>query len=216
MATVLKRKKSKVSRNAKDEPAWDVAYFYPMQGHWTERDYLDLDENFEPRLVELDNGRLVVLTMPDMLHQDIVAFLLFRFDDFVVTTPIPGEVIHAPLPIRLGKRHYREPDIAYFKPRRIKDNLTPPNGADLVVEVVGRGRKARNHDLEIKPRVYAEAKIPEYWIVDPETKTITVLTLSGKSYKVHGVFKPGDQAASKLLKGFKVAVSEVFDAGEGK
>ena len=30
------------------------------------------------------------------------------------------------------------------------------------------------------------------WIVDPETETITVLTLSGRSYKVHGVYKPGD------------------------
>jgi Uma2 family endonuclease len=38
-------------------------------------------------------------------------------------------------------------------------------GADLVVEIVNRDDPAR--DLETKRAEYAEAGIPEYWIVDP-------------------------------------------------
>lgn len=84
------------------------------------------------------------------------------------------------------------------------------------MEVVGRGRRNRERDLVTKRKEYAKAGVREYWIVDPDKKTITVLTLAGKTYKVHGDFKEGDDATSKLLKGFRVAVSDVFAAGEGK
>ncbi len=84
------------------------------------------------------------------------------------------------------------------------------------MEIPSPGAKNRERDFKIKRREYAKAKISEYWIIDIKKKTVTVLTLSSKSYKVHGVFKSSDQAASKLLKGFKVAVSEVFAAGKGK
>jgi Uma2 family endonuclease len=78
------------------------------------------------------------------------------------------------------------------------------------------GDDNRKRDLVPKRRVYARAGIREYWIVDSEKKSITVLALAGKAYKVHGAFKVGEQATSKLLKGFAVAVSDVFAAGEGK
>jgi Uma2 family endonuclease len=165
--------------------------------------------------MELNDGVLEVLPMPDMFHQDIVKYVFARLDGFVMNLDL-GRVYFAPLPVRLWTKQFREPDIVFLAARRIENKRKPPKGADLVMEVVSRGAENRHRDLEEKPRVYARAKIPEYWIVDPETKTITVLTLSGKSYKVHGVYKPGDQAASKLLKGFKVAVSDAFAAGEGK
>jgi Uma2 family endonuclease len=186
-----------------------------MQGDWTEEDYLELDRNSEPRLIELNNGFLEILPMPDMLHQDIVQFIFLTFHAFVKDLNI-GRVYLAPLPVKLWTKQIREPDLLFLASHRIKDKRKPPKGADLVMEVVSPGAESRKRDLQEKRRVYAKAKIPEYWIVDPKTKTITVLTLSGKSYKVHGVYKPGDQAASKLLKGFKVAVTEVFAAGEGK
>jgi Uma2 family endonuclease len=166
-------------------------------------------------MIELSNGCLEVLPMPDLYHQRIVKMLLFRLDDFV--RPLrQGRVVQAPLPVRFGRGKFREPDIGYFEKHRIKDARTPPEGADLVMEVVSPGNESRERDLVVKRREYAKAGVREYWIVDPEEKTITVLTLAGRSYKVHGVFKPGEDAASKLLKGFKVSVTEVFDAGVGK
>lgn len=83
-------------------------------------------------------------------------------------------------------------------------------GADLVVEIVSPDKPKR--DTEEKPIDYAEAGIPEYWIVNPLTDTITVLVLDGESYVEHGVFRRGDHAISKLLDGFRVSVDEVLDA----
>jgi Uma2 family endonuclease len=209
-------RRSKPVNNSLGKPAWDIALSYPMQGDWTEEDYLELESAFGNRMIELANGCLEVLPMPSLKHQRIVKWLLGKVDDFVVPRKL-GETAMAPLPVRLFRGGIREPDIMYFEARRILDaDRRPLDGADLVMEIPSPGRKNRERDLQVKREEYARAKIPEYWIVDPETKTITVLTLSGKSYKVHGAYKPGDQAASKLLKGFKVAVSDVFAAGEGK
>ena len=84
--------------------------------------------------------------------------------------------------------------------------------------------------LVIKPRVfrdprgffmetfhaekYAEAGIPEYWIVDPQKRVITVLVLADAVYRVHGEFTPEQQATSVLLGGFAVDVAEVFAAAK--
>ena len=54
-------------------------------------------------------------------------------------------------------------------------------------------------DLVDKRRDYAEAGIPEYWIVDPRGETITVLGLRRGAYLEQGVYRRG-------------AVAEVFDA----
>lgn len=206
-----------VNRKTKPaQPAWDVALGYPMQGEWTEEDYLELEATFGNRMIELANGCLEVLPMPTLKHQRIVKWMLNRVDDFIVPRKL-GEAAMAPLPVRLFKGQIREPDIMFFEARRILDTEARPlDGADLVMEIPSRGRKNRERDLDTKRREYARAKIPEYWIVDPMTRTITVLWLAGRTYKVHGVFKNGDEATSRLLKGFKVSVRDVFAAGEGK
>ena len=61
-------------------------------------------------------------------------------------------------------------------------------------------------------RDYAEARIGEYWIVNPLDETITVLTLAGDGYAEHGVFRRGQLADSVCLNGFALGVTDVFDA----
>ena len=79
--------------------------------------------------------------------------------------------------------------------------------ADLVMEVVSE--ENRPHDIEKKRGEYARAGIPEYWAVDAEEETITVLVLKSrqKTYTVHGRFVKGTRARSKLLQGFSVDVT---------
>ena len=61
-------------------------------------------------------------------------------------------------------------------------------------------------------RDYAEAGIPESWLVNPLDETITVLQLQAGHYVEHGVFRRGTEATSVVLPEFRVAVSAVFDA----
>ena len=181
-----------------------------IQGEWTEADYLAIEST---RMVELSDGCLEFLNLPSVSHQLIVAYVFGRLNPFVIGRA-SGTVLFAPLPVHLWSGKYREPDIIYLRPERLRNRPKYPEGAELVVEVVSEGEEDRKRDLEIKPEEYAVARIAEYWIVDPQERRITVLTRDGKVYRLHGVFGPGTQATSVLLAGFTVAVDAVFAAGQ--
>lgn len=193
------------------EPTWELASLYPHQGDWTESKYLALDQR-ERRLYELVHGRLEVLPMPTTLHQPIAFYLAKLLDALVVGRSL-GEVLMAPCPVHLGEKHYREPDIFFLRPGRVKSADGQPEGADLVIEIVSGGQRDRERDLTEKRQDYAQAGIPEYWIVDPQEQTITVLVLDGAAYREDGVYKPGETARSILLPGFEVDVAAAFAAG---
>ena len=190
-----------------------MALLFPLQGQWTEVEYLALQKRSR-RLVELSDGQIEVLSMPSPFHQRIVRYL-FRLLEACVTAAGIGEVFFAPLPIRLWPGKYRDPDIAFLKPGRISDPHHQPQGADLVVEVVSDEEEDRQRDLETKRLEYARAGIVEYWIVDPKTGTITVLVLDGALYRLHGEFPRGTTATSVHLPAFAVQVTALFDAARG-
>jgi Uma2 family endonuclease len=199
-------------RSAPGDPTWEMTRFYPTQGSWTEAEYLSLNTN---ELIEFSDGFLEFLPMATPFHQAIVLFLSGLLDSFVRAN-VPGEVFVAPCPVRTVSGHFREPDIFYVRPERLPDRHQPPKGADLGMEVVSGDAEDRKRDLVTKRGEYAQAQIPEYWIVDPKERTITVLILEGTTYREHNVFGAGTRATSMLLSGFSVSIDEVFAAGEGR
>jgi Uma2 family endonuclease len=191
------------------EPAWEIAQLFPAQGDWTEDDYLDLDTN---RLVEFSHGRVEVLVMPTELHQDLLLWLYEMLKRFVSADKL-GKVMLAPRPVQLWPGKFREPDILFMLAENDMRRTQPYwIGADLVMEIISPDDRKR--DETDKRREYAQANIPEYWLIDPERKTVVVLWLEGNSYQEHGLFSPGDQATSRLLPGFTVDVNALFAAAE--
>jgi Uma2 family endonuclease len=178
----------------------------PLQGRWTEEQYLLLTDQTN-QLVEFTDGYVEVLPMPTDQHQVIVRFLFLALFQFL--QPLGGEVLFAPLRVRIRADKFREPDILLVRdpadPRRQNRYWL---GADLVAEVVSPDNPER--DTVDKRADYAEAGIPEYWIVNPEQRTVTVLTLASDDYAEHGVFRPGETATSALLAGFSVSVEALL------
>ena len=86
------------------------------------------------------------------------------------------------------------------------------------MEIVSPDPKDKQRDYEKKRDDYAQARIPEYWIVDPDTETITVLVLpdGANAYTEFGAFTSGQQAHSVLLPGFTIDVAACFANGHGK
>ena len=180
----------------------------PPQGAWRDEDYLWLTDRCN-RLVEFTDGRLQELPMPTFTHQAVVLALYRQLYDFLV--PRGGVVMVAALRMRVREGKFREPDLLLLRDRsdaRCQDRYWL--GADLVIEVVSPDDPDR--DLVEKRTDYAEAGIPEYWIVDPRDETITVLAMEGDAYSDLGVFAAGDAAKSRVLEGFAADVSSVFDA----
>lgn len=188
---------------ADEETEIDLA---ALQGLWSSKQYLRLTAQTN-RLIEFTDGVIEVLPMPTKYHQAISKVLFLAL--LAVVQRTGGDVYYAPLRLQVRPGKFREPDLLVLLDRadpRAQDEFWL--GADLVVEIVSPDKPKR--DLEEKPLDYAEAGIPEYWIVNPLDTTITVLTLQGTAYTVAGVFQRGERAVSTLLAGFSVSVDEVF------
>jgi Uma2 family endonuclease len=180
----------------------------PIQGLWTEEQYLAMTDHSR-RLLEFDDGYIEVLPMPTDKHQAISQFIFLALLAFIQR--IGGKVQYAPLRLQIRSGKHREPDILLVldanDPRRQNRFWL---GADLVVEIVSPDDPER--DTKIKRADYAEAGIPEYWIVDPEVESITVLRLADDTYIEHGIFRRDEIATSALLNGFAMPVAAVLDA----
>ncbi len=192
-----------------DPVAWDIGPIAPEPTTWSEDEYLAFDQNI---LVEFTHGFVEFLPMPTMSHQVSLRSLNRQLDEFVDARQL-GFVIQCPFKVQITPGKYREPDLVFML-REHADRMSEQfwDGADLVMEVVSPD--GRKRDLEVKRREYAQAGISEYWIVDPQASSITVLKLDNANYFEHGVFGLGQTASSVLLAGFTADVSAVFNAAK--
>ena len=166
----------------------------PGQGRWSEEEYLVLTEH-RGRLVEYTDGFLEVLPMPTDKHQAILGFLFVAFLDS--SSLVAAKSSSRPYGFESDEGKFREPDLLLLL------SASDPRwqnrfwlGADLALEVVSEDKPER--DLVDKRGDYAEGRVPEYWIVNPQTETITVLRLNGEAYEEAGIYRRGESAASVL------------------
>lgn len=147
--------------------------------------------------------------MPNDQHQAIVGYLYTLLLAFAQRSG--GVVRLAPLRMRLWPGKFREPDLLLL--RKADDTRRQAefwSGADLVVEVVSADNPAR--DTKKKRHEYAQAGIPEYWIVNPLTETVTVLQLTGNHYTEQGVFRRGEIVSSASFPTLQADVTTIFEA----
>jgi len=190
------------------DPTWEIATLFPTQGEWSELEYLNLDTN---RLIEYSHGTLEVLAMPTELHQLVVFYLCSQICNLRDGQP-PGVALLAPFRVKLFSGKFREPDVVFMlheNRKRRKEQFW--EGADLAMEIVSDDDP--NREYITKRAEYAQARIFEYWIVDPRDRTIRVLNLHDDSaeYRESGCYADGQIANSILLPDLKMAVTEVFD-----
>jgi Uma2 family endonuclease len=193
--------------------AWEVATLFPAQGDWSEEEYLRLTDGTNRR-IEFTDGRLEFLAMPTEMHESMVEFLYFALEEFVKATN-SGKVRWTGIRLRIRPRKFRLPDVIFLH----KDHFHARHnrawdGADLVMEVVSDDPKDRDRDYHQKLLDYAEAKVPEYWIIDYAQRFVLVHRLDGDKYVLAGQFSSGQRAKSHLLDGFSIDVAALFAAAD--
>jgi len=195
------------------EYAWEVATLYPLQGHWSESEYLSLTDSTNQR-IELVNGRLEFLAMPTDTHEELLEFLFEALKAFVNARQL-GKVRFSGIRVRTIPGKMREPDVLFLRKEKfhLRHNRAW-DGIDLAMEVVSDDPKDRQRDYVDKLAEYAEAGISEYWIVDYQERVVIVNKLVDGEYAEQGRFVAGDQAASALLEGFEVDVQALFTAAD--
>jgi Uma2 family endonuclease len=81
--------------------------------------------------------------------------------------------------------------------------------ASLAFEVVSEGSEAHERDYATKRAEYLAYGLREYWIVDPQTKTVTVLIRDGDSWVEH-VYRDHQQAVSLVLPGLAIRLPDLW------
>ena len=180
----------------------------PEQGAWTYVDWLKLpDDGYRYEVID---GVLYMSPPPLIRHQRGLIRFVDLFLAFLKLHPV-GEVLIAPVGVRFPNQPVPlQPDIVFVRSERlhiIQEHYiegTP----DLVVEILSPSNWL--YDRREKLRVYQEAGVPEYWIVDPRAQTIEIYVLEQGVYRLAGQYDRGAVAASRLLPGFEVPVEAIF------
>lgn len=179
----------------------------------TFEEYLQYDDNSE-KLYELFNGELIEVPPEPGLNFQIANRLFLVFALMLGTDRVRGHGLE--LEVR-GEPKNRYPDLTIIREEHIQQlskrntirlNMAPPL---LVIEVVSPGEIQRERDYIAKRMQYQNCCIREYWIVDPQTKTILVLELRGDAYKEVGNFSHDDLIQSPGFRELKLKVSKVFE-----
>ncbi len=178
------------------------------------REYLDA-EMVEGFRYELARGVLEVAQIPDDAHGLIVWLLLGLIRDF--ERAHPGWIVRAgggsefrvTLPRARSARH---PDVAVVVTGTAPDVRGRRRPA-VAMEVVSPGTEARERDYREKREDYLAAGLLEYWIVDPESRRVTVLLRDGDTWEER-VFGDGQRAEGLALPGFSVDVATLWPRPE--
>jgi Uma2 family endonuclease len=182
---------------------------FPRQGEWTYEDWLELPN--DGWKYEIVDGVLHMSPPPRIEHQDISGELFVAMRAHARRRKL-GKVLAAPCGVRLpGQPIPLEPDILFVKHERlaIVGERYVEGAPNLIVEILSPSNAS--YDLETKFQVYQDAGVPEYWLVNPWEKTVTVYRLVDGVYTLTGQHGVEESVVSQELTDFTLPVQTLFD-----
>lgn len=180
----------------------------PPQGQWTYANWETLPD--DGKRYEVIDGVLYMTTAPSNFHQWIVMSL-------VQYIAIPAKeqglayAFPAPIGVIMPGCDPVQPDFIVV----LKDNADIIQAGkiygvpDVIVEVQSPGNAS--YDEKIKLVAYVQARVPEYAIVKPHSRTIDVYEMDARGrYKHPRTFGEGQTFSFGCLPAISVAVADLF------
>lgn len=136
---------------------------------WTAAQVRELPD--DGKRYEVVDGELLVTPAPRYDHQDAVAQLWRRLDEYLQVVRV-GHATISPADVELDKHTLVQPDVFVVKlveGRRPK-NWTDLQGLLLAVEILSPS--SARADRTVKRRRYQREGIPEYWVVDVDARLV--------------------------------------------
>ena len=160
---------------------------------------------------ELVRGALFVTPPPSWEHECLASIIAARLQPYVAEHRL-GRIHFPRSVIRLGPRDEVEPDLMVrpvpeTPPARWEDAPLPI----LVVEIASDATRRR--DRVEKRRLYRDASIPDYWIVDAEIRTIHLVRPGRDDEDITGSLVWHPDGASEP---FALDVAGLFDEAAGR
>ncbi len=159
---------------------------------------------------ELLGGELVMAPAPRLPHQMICMELGALLHMFVKTSGL-GRVYPSPCDVVLSETDVVQPDLLFVANERahiLFDGDNVQGAPDLVVEILSPSTAER--DRRFKRALYARYGVSEYWLVDPDARTVTVLLLGASDFEEVAHYGAGETLTSPTLPGFTVDLDDLF------
>jgi Uma2 family endonuclease len=159
---------------------------------------------------EIIDGEVFVTAAPSIPHQRAVTRLTRFLDEHVEQRNL-GEVYPSPLAVALSPSDIFEPDVVYISHARsamIDDRSIMRGAPDLCIEVASESTRKR--DRTVKFERYAHFRVPEFWIVDTDAKTVAVFILERDAYTLLAIAQGDDHIASRVLPDLERRASVLF------
>lgn len=165
---------------------------------------------------ELINGEAWSMSpAPRTEHQKVSGELFGNLWQYLKGKPC--QVFSAPFDVRLVKDKQADdqdifttvqPDISVICDKSKIDDKGCLGAPDLIVEILSPSTGYK--DETEKLTLYEEYGVREYWLINPDRKTIQIFLHNGREYDKPSYFKGDDVINSVVLKGFKISLKEIF------
>ncbi len=178
----------------------------------TYADLLELDiPEGDTGIYELLNGEIVRRSSPNTPHQRASLKLVRHLDRYNEEKKL-GELFFAPYDVYLDDQNAGiQPDILFVGHERnfvIRDNNGIVGAPDLIIEILSKGTAAK--DRGIKKDIYEQFAVREYWIVDPQARSIEVYQIEGNRYRLVSFAAEEGSIKSLVLTDLVLEVATVF------
>ncbi|MCP5502848.1 MAG: Uma2 family endonuclease [Leptospiraceae bacterium] len=158
---------------------------------------------------QLIEGRIIFMYSPSFRHQQVSMNLSYLIKNFLMENPI-GEVVTAPLDVRLDEKNVVQPDILFVSIRRSNIIERKIMGApDFIIEILSTPRRDTLQCISTRG-LYGRFLVKEYWIVHPEEEWIEVYHNKAGIMWKQQTARAGDTITSKAIDGFQLDVAKVF------
>ena len=186
-----------------------------MSGNPTLATYDDLAALPEDVKAEVVRGALEVSPAPLPRHARVQRTLGRvvggAFDDDDGEGGPGGWWILPEVDVRLTRHDIVRPDVAGWRRERLPDpgDLRPIDVVpDGICEITSPSNARR--DRVDKARLYLEAGVPFYWIVDPETRVLEALVRDGARWVEAGRFSDGDVVRLAPFEAIEIKITRLF------
>ncbi|MDN5347849.1 MAG: hypothetical protein PWP65_1413 [Clostridia bacterium] len=173
---------------------------------YTYEDYCRLPEGAPYQLI---GGKLVMTPSPTPYHQMVSMKLELKMAGFVLEKGL-GIVLYAPVDVYLDETETYQPDIIFISNERLAiiEEKRIKGAPDLVVEILSPS--TGYYDLRSKYKVYEKKGVREYWIVDPQNKSVQVFCWREGKFVLDQEAEQQGTVKSRVITGFEVQVESIF------
>ena len=167
--------------------------------------------------VELVKGTIFPMAAPSVRHQKVS----WQITRFMVTAfhNKPCQAFAAPFDVRLFDRLRKpkfdgdihtvvQPDLCVICDETKLDERGCLGAPDLIIEILSPGNTKK--EMKTKFRLYEEAGVQEYWLVEPNDRAVFVCILQGEEYIGLRPQTDEDTVVSRLFPELVVDLAEVF------